>query len=141
MIKKTTLLAATLLGLTTPLIGSLIEPTLADQIRKVQVQFKPGTSSTIKEGTIKGYDSVDYILNVKKGQTMNVSMTSTNNSNYFNVIEPDQKDVAIFVGSTSGNQFEQVLKKSGNYKIRVYLMRNAARRNETGKYRLEMIVN
>lgn len=30
---------------------------------------------------------------------------------------------------------------TGGYKIRVYLMRSAARRNETAKYRLEMIIS
>ena len=42
--------------------------------------------------------------------------------------------------STSGNEFEGTLPKSGDYKIRVYMMRNAARRDETANYRLKMIV-
>ena len=41
----------------------------------------------------------------------------------------------------SGDQFEGTLPAGGDYKIRVYLMRNAARRDETAKYRLEMIIN
>jgi hypothetical protein len=48
--------------------------------------------------------------------------------------------VAFFIGSTSGNQFEGVLPESGDYKIRVYMMRSAARRNEVANYRLEMII-
>ncbi|MBE9175144.1 DNA breaking-rejoining protein [Synechocystis salina LEGE 06155] len=141
MIKKTALLATAILGLTVGIVGNSVNPVLADQIRQEQIRFQPGKSSAVINGTVKGYDSVDYVINVKKGQTMNVSMTSNNSSNYFNILEPGQENEAIFVGSTSGNQFEQVLAKSGNYKIRVYLMRNAARRNETGKYRLETIVN
>jgi hypothetical protein len=46
--------------------------------------------------------------------------------------------VAIFVGSTSGNRFEAELPADGEYTIRVYLMRNAARRNETANYTLEV---
>ncbi|UAJ73377.1 DNA breaking-rejoining protein [Synechocystis sp. PCC 7339] len=141
MIKKTALVAAAILGLTVGIVGNSVNPVLADQIRQEQIRFQPGKSSAVINGTVKGSETVDYVINVKKGQTMNVSMTSNNSSNYFNILEPGQENEAIFVGSTSGNQFEQVLKKSGNYKIRVYLMRNAARRNETGKYRLETIVN
>ena len=47
----------------------------------------------------------------------------------------------MFIGSTSGNQFEGSLPASGDYKLRVYMMRSAARRDEVAKYRLEMIIN
>ena len=39
----------------------------------------------------------------------------------------------MFVGSTSGNRFSGVLPTDGDYAIRVYLMRNAARRNESAR--------
>jgi hypothetical protein len=42
------------------------------------------------------------------------------------------------VGSTSGNRFEAQLTAEGVYTIRVYLMRNEARRNETTNYLLEV---
>jgi hypothetical protein len=38
-------------------------------------------------------------------------------------------------------QFEGVLPASGDYKLRVYLMRSAARRDEIANYRLEMIID
>jgi hypothetical protein len=47
----------------------------------------------------------------------------------------------MFIGSTSGNQYEGVLPASGDYKVRVYLMRSAARRDEVANYRLEMIID
>jgi hypothetical protein len=47
----------------------------------------------------------------------------------------------MFVGSSSGNQFEGRLPASGDYKVRVYLMRSAARRDEIADYRLEMIID
>ena len=51
-----------------------------------------------------------------------------------------ENEAAIFNGSVSENQFEGILPTSGDYRLRVYLMRSAARRNETANYRLEMIV-
>ena len=46
-----------------------------EDIRTEQVKFKPGSTSAVIEGSIKGYQTVDYVLNVKEGQHMNVSMS------------------------------------------------------------------
>jgi hypothetical protein len=46
----------------------------------------------------------------------------------------------MFNGSISDNQYEGILPTSGNYKVRVYMMRSAARRNEIANYRLEIII-
>ena len=110
------------------------------EVRTERVQFDKGANSAVIESSITGYDSVDYMLNAKKGQYMNVSMATDNTANYFNILAPGEKNVAIFNGSISENQFEGILPESGDYKIRVYLMRSASRRNETAKYRLEMII-
>jgi len=106
----------------------------------VPVHFKAGASSATVNGKIKGYEGVDYVIEASKGQQMNVSMATDNGANYFNILAPGENEVTMFVGSTSGNQFEGTLPKSGAYKIRVYMMRSAARREEVAKYRLEMIV-
>ncbi len=113
----------------------------ANDSRTVPVHFKPGANSAVVEGRIKGYATVDYVLEARKGQSMNVSMATKNPSAYFNILPPGSNDVAIFNGSIGENQFEGPLPKSGAYKIRVYMMRSAARRNEVANYRLEMIVS
>jgi hypothetical protein len=110
-------------------------------IRTQRVQFASGSTSATVEDRIVGYDSVDYVLNAQAGQYANISMATDNGANYFNILPPGSNDEAIFVGSTSGNQYEGTLPASGDYKIRVYLMRSAARRDEAANYRLEMIVS
>ncbi len=105
-----------------------------------RISFNKGANSATVTGSVKGYGIIDYMLNVRAGQPLNISMSTDNRSNYFNIMEPGEDDAAIFVGSTNGDQFEGVTKKSGDYRIRVYLMRNAARREETAKFRLETIV-
>ena len=72
---------------------------------------------------------------------MNVSMATKNTATYFNILAPGETEVAFFNGSVSENQYEGVLPATGDYKIRVYMMRSAARRNEKANYRLEMIVS
>ena len=123
-------------------VTALLMPTAraGDDIRSERVQFKRGESSAVVEASIKGYETVDYVLGAGKSQYMNVSMATDNGANYFNILPPGENEVAMFVGSTSGNQYEGILPASGDYKIRVYMMRSAARRNETARYRLEMII-
>ena len=111
-----------------------------DEIRAERVAFERGANSAVVEGSITGYETVDYVLGARQGQHMNVSMATDNAANYFNILAPGEDQVAIFNGSTSQNQSEGVLPESGDYKVRVYLMRSAARRNEVAKYRLEMII-
>jgi len=138
---QTALLATSLFLFVPPAV--LTPPTVLAQsnTRTQRVQFKPGVKSATIKGSIKGYQTVDYALNARKGQTMNVSMATKHGGTYFNILAPGETEVAMFNGSINGNQYEGTLSKSGDYKIRVYMMRSAARRNEVANYRLEMIVS
>ena len=109
-------------------------------IRTERVQFKKGATSAIIEASIKGRETVDYVVGARKGQSMNVSMATNHTASYFNILAPGENEVAMFNGSLSQNRYEGVLPESGDYKIRVYMMRSAARRNEVANYRLEMII-
>ncbi|MFC5390502.1 hypothetical protein U0030_15270 [Brevundimonas bullata] len=102
-----------------------------DHSRTERVQFARGASSA----TLHGYDTVDYVLGARRGQTLNVRLQPTNASAYFNVTKQGA-DEALFIGSTSGSQFSGQLPANGDYVVRVYLMRNAARRDEHANYSL-----
>ena len=56
------------------------------------------------------------------------------------MLPPGSEDEAIFVGSSGGNEWTGTLPADGEYKLRVYLMRSAARRNETASYTLTVTV-
>ncbi len=111
----------------------------AQDLPTERVAFKKGTSSATVEGSISGRETLDYLLNVGKGQQMNISMASENSGIYFNIMEPGELYEAIYNGSVNGNQFEGTTDKSGDYRIRVYLMKGA--QNSSADYRLEMIVD
>ncbi|MCJ7753666.1 MAG: hypothetical protein MUP13_03800 [Thermoanaerobaculales bacterium] len=44
-----------------------------DDMRSEQVRFDIGTSDTSIEGTVTGYETVDYLIAAHAGQTMTVS--------------------------------------------------------------------
>ncbi len=108
----------------------------ADGIASRPLQFAKGASSATVKGTLKGDKTIDYKLRAKAGQTMSVTLKTSNGANYFNVLPPGSTGEAIFVGSTSGNEWTGPLPADGEYTVRVYLMRSAARRNETANYTL-----
>ncbi|MBL8421024.1 MAG: hypothetical protein JNK92_10340 [Dechloromonas sp.] len=109
--------------------------------RSERVHFAKGATATVIKGQIKGYQYVDYRLRAGAGQTLSVEMKTGNAANYFNILPPGSGDVAMFVGSMSGNRFSGVLPTDGDYAIRVYLMRNAARRNESARFALTLDVS
>lgn len=110
----------------------------AGDIRTERVQFAAGTTGTTIEGRITGYEIVDYKLGAQAGQRMIATMTTDSGANYFNLMAPGETEVAFFNGSIGENSFDGSLPESGDYTIRVYQMRSAARRNETATYTLSV---
>lgn len=98
-----------------------------------RVQFAKGTSSKTIKGTIKGDQSRLFVVNLRAGQKVSVKLVTSNASNYFNVTAPGAQQ-AMFIGSSAGNSFQDTVPSSGDYTIDLYLMRNAARRNETANF-------
>ena len=125
------------------LVGLAAAPAAADEdIRSERVHFAPGGTGVVIAGSIKGREGVDYLLNARAGQTLSVRMDADNSAAYFNVIPPDAEDVAVYAGPQSAepNRYEGELDLSGDWTIRVYLYRAAARRGETADYRLDISV-
>ncbi|WP_421692771.1 hypothetical protein [Aestuariivirga sp.] len=114
------------------LLLALPQAALADD-RNETVKFAAGESSATRSATIKGYDGINYQLDARAGQVMQVLFTPSNRSCYFNIFAPGD-DTAVFNGSITGNEFGLNLVTSGTYTFQVYLMRNAARRSETCKF-------
>jgi hypothetical protein len=101
------------------------------------VRFKPGATATTLKGAIKGDRDATFVLQTVDGQVLQSLLTVSNRSCYFNVFEPGQQEAA-HVGSSSGNEFGRSPTKAGAYRFQIYLMRNAARRNETCRYSLSI---
>jgi hypothetical protein len=110
-----------------------------DRIVK-KVTFEPGRSGATLTGQIRGRTYVDYQLRAAAGQTMKAVFESPHGAAYFNLLPPGSPDAAMYVGQSGDNRFEGLLPADGNYTLRVYLMRSAARRDETADYTLNLAV-
>lgn len=92
-------------------------------------------AGTVIEGNINGDETVDYLVTGEAGQRLSVDLSTANASLYFNILPPGSGE-ALFIGSTSGTVADVPLPAAGAYVVRVYLMRNAARRDEASRYEL-----
>jgi len=106
-------------------------------IRQERIQFQSTRSAVAVTGTIRGRDIVDYQVQAVAGQLLDVNFKPSNLSAYFNVLPPGS-EAAIFIGSIYGNRFVGRVPATGVYRIRVYLVRSAARRKESADYALEV---
>ena len=89
------------------------------------------------DGHISGSETREYPVNIKQGQAVNVLLSSANKNTHFNLLPPKGEE-AVHNGTVSGNQYTGVAKHSGEYRVRVYLLDAAAKRNETAKYNLKI---
>jgi hypothetical protein len=109
-------------------------------IRQEKVQFAKGASSAVIKGQLKGDTTVDYVVRAAAGQTLSVKLQETNPQNYFNVMPPGSTGSAMFVGD-NGEDYSGMLPADGDYVVRVYLMRPAARRGESSNYTVTIAVS
>ena len=108
-----------------------------DPVRHEKVELAQGAPIKKLRGKIKGYATVEYSVTAPVGGKLAIRLNSANTSAYFN-LSLDGADEALFVGSRDGNRYQGDIAAPGRYKVQVYLMRNAARKNQTASYVLEI---
>lgn len=107
--------------------------------RSVDVAFARGASGDHYEGRLVGYETVDYLVRAERGQRMTIRFSSRNGESFFSLYGPGDGE-ALHDGTVSGGTYDQILAVSGPYRIRVYLMRNFARRGDASRHMLDLNV-
>ena len=109
----------------------------APTVRVEPIAFTTSADSVQRKQSITGDQTTEYRFNAKAGQMLTVDFKPSNTSAYFNIAAKGA-DYALFNGSIMGNHFLGTLPSDGEYTVQVYLMRNAARRNEVANYELAL---
>jgi len=124
-------------------LATLSFPLYAEDARDEKVQFAPGSNGVTIKDTISGYQSINYRLSARTGQSMTIALNSSNAANYFNIFAPAKAPggEAMFIGSVNGSQYSGTLPLDGVYTVQVYMMRSAARRNEKANYTLDIRID
>ncbi len=103
--------------------------------KTVPVSFAKGSSGTTLKGSVTGYDSVNYTLGAKAGQTLKLQLSGTTNA-YFNLFAPGS-DTAM-QNAMQAQSFSGALPATGQYRVQVFQPRAQARRNEAASYTLRI---
>lgn len=138
-----TALAAVTLGLAVLALGGGNTSVLAQE--RVDIRFERGATSTTINGTIRGNEYIDYVVNARGGQTMVVSLavtgTNGNGSAYFNILPAGQDYDGPYIGSTDDDRRAEVtVPYDGNWAIRVYLMGNDRDAGKTVGYSIDVYI-
>lgn len=126
------------------ILGGAVLPQAMAQpsIPSTTVAFAKGASSASFNGKLQGksVDARDYVVRARAGQMMTVLMESKSTSAYFNVLPPNS-DEALFRGEMAGDKrWLGALPETGEYRVRVFLNRAAARQGRVANYKLNISV-
>ena len=105
---------------------------------KVLVKFAQGLSSATVIGSVTGYAYKDYMVRARAGRTLEVKVTSRGTYPVFSVFLPNGENLE---GAAQTDEFTGELHVSGNFVIRVGMMRAKARRKGSiSKYTLKISI-
>ncbi len=105
-------------------VGGITQPALAAPHCDEIVQFKPGTRSAVKSGTISGYEVVDYCLWGRAGQRLSAQVYGATDIDAFVYTLDADADLSTH---------RHVIKKNGYVVVRVAQMRAKARMSKRPK--------
>jgi hypothetical protein len=100
-----------------------------------RVSFSPGTSAATVGGKVQGTQARDYLVNAGAGQTLTTSTVGT--SPYLQVQVFDPNYTNLYSGSRN---WSGVLRRSGDYRIRVRLVPEKQQSGVAGEYSLTISI-
>lgn len=122
--------------------GSAARVTQGQGIKTIPVKFKPGTTATTVTGSIKGDGTYDYKFGASGGQSLKIKLISKSTSLYFNLLPAENQKTGealdVEPRTIEQTEWQGKLPKDGEYIVRVYLNRNAARRGASANYSLQI---
>ena len=82
----------------------------------LRIEFKPGSSSTVINDSIKNEQQAEYVLGAKKGQRLSIKLTSIpRRSAVFDLTAPDNADLGLEYDANYN--FNKILPVTGDYLI------------------------
>lgn len=101
------------------------------------LNIAPAQPALQVRGEIAGYQTMTYVFDSAAGVETTIGLDHPGRASlYHSVIAPS--GVMLFNGSMDGARFRATLGESGRYQVRVYLMRNDARRGMRVAYTLRI---
>lgn len=103
----------------------------------VRVTFHDDLTVRSFEDALDGFNEISYVVALREGQSLQVSLASNNISNCFDIYAPGATK-PFYVGGDSGSTHRMLARTAGDYTVKVFLLRLAARDNQSAQYTLEL---
>lgn len=118
--------------------------------QRKKIQFSEGSPSTTHEGhsspgigsaqvaaTIHGHETVEYLVDAKTGQSLQLDMRSSNKLAGYRITAPAAPR-PLYKGHGQHAQFSVTLPRDGTYRVLIYLGDEAAERDESANFSLNI---
>lgn len=83
-----------------------------------RLNFAPGTSGAIAEFSLKSGEAMNYLLNAREGQFLNVRLETESPSLYYMIYVPDGG--ILYESAQAGNDYRGQLYETGDHRIEIF---------------------
>jgi hypothetical protein len=100
------------------------------------LRFPGEAAQAVINGVVAGRQQIDYGFEARRGQTVSIRFQPSSPVAFFNLVAPSGRNLYLGEAQDNPGRFTGRLAESGEYAVRVYLARPAARRGESSRFRL-----
>lgn len=105
---------------------------------KERVRFSRNSLSASVKGVARGYGYIDYVIGARSGQEITIKLSAPKTFPVFTVFLPNGGNLE---GAAEQNEFTGTMPETGDYVVRVGMMRSAARRkNSSAAFTLKISI-
>src|SRR5262245_50354738 len=107
----------------------------AADLPKGPIKVDVSSGEATQKADITGEEYVDYVFPAEVGQSLAVTLESNSKNCHFDLSGP-QSETPFYISAITGDRYQQNVRNSGNHRVRVYLVRRAARKGESASYKI-----
>jgi hypothetical protein len=100
------------------------------------LRFPGEAAQAVINGVVAGRQQIDYAFEARRGQTVSIRFQPSSPIAFFNLVAPSGRNLYLGEAQDNPGRFTGRLAESGEYAVRVYLSRAAARRGESSRFKL-----
>lgn len=96
-----------------------------------------GMRATQVKASIRGYQTMEYLIEAKTGQSLDLDLHSNNSATGFRISAPAAPR-PMYGTSGQSSRFQGTLPRDGTYRVEIYLKEGAAENGERAAFSLDI---
>ena len=98
----------------------------------IRVEVK---DEAVEKGEVEGEGFVEYVFDAKVGQSLSIVLEADSRSCHFTLTAPGSA-TPIYISAITGDRYLANVRADGEHRVRVDLVRRAARKGESASYKI-----